>query len=222
MNILDKIKKMISNVFKSESSFNSDVEKMQAEVDEQRFKLKNAITELYFQHEKLTDEKANLENEAEKVSNDLRLSLDENRDDLSLHLIEKSDSIKDQVTFINEQLEQIEINLQSAKESLKELDENSFKIKSKISNLESKRKVLESQKNIKEQISSLNGNLNVSYTNKLSQQIHKLNAQIKTIEEKNPLEKDLNNLRQKSIERERIKKLEQLKSNYFQKEVIVK
>ena len=218
MNLIEKIKKMISAMF---SDKDLDIQSIDSEIYEQKQKITGALTQLYFQQGKLEDKKNQLEVEAERLTEDLNLAVKNGRDDLSLQILEKIDLIKEQVEFINSQLIQIASDVELAEQSRKEIDNNSLKVKTSYESFQTRKSLLESQKLIKEQLSSISLNGQTNFQDQLNEKLHSLNAQIKTLEGSSPLERDLSSLRKENLNNARAQRLEELKRKHFQSEVVL-
>ena len=218
MNILDKIKNFLSTIFKDQEQTIDDIDN---DINEQKNKITNALTSLYFQQSKLAEKKALFESEAENLTLDLDLAIKNGRDDLSLHILEKIDSLKDQATFINQQLEQIISDIAVAEKSRNEIDESALKVKTSFESFKTRKSLLESQKLIKEQLGSINKINGENFTSKLTEKLHQLNAEIKTLDNQNPLDSDLNQLRKESLNTTRKNRLEELKRKHFNQEVVI-
>lgn len=221
MNLITKIRQLIKDAFSSKKSEEVNVEQAISDWEQQKFKLQNALTQLYFQQGKLEDKKNQFEKQAGDLAADLELAVQNGRDDLALHLLEKTDDIKEQVTFINSQLAQIVKDIEMAKTTQKELELGSVKFKSSLEAFQTRKNLLEAQKTIKEQLSSVKSDISSNVVNKLNDKIHLLNAQIKSLENNNPLENDLNNLRKDNINKARQQRLEELKKKHFGSHVVM-
>lgn len=223
MNIMTKIVKWFKSSFQGDDEIN--IKDATEGLEEQKFKLQDSLTKLYFNQSKLEDQRTRLQNEAEELSQDLELAVKAGRDALSVSLLEKIDDVKDQVIFIDNQLVQIEKDIEMAIASKKELNESSTKFRSSLETYQARKNILETKKQIKEQLGAIRNEIDSKSSgntiSKFADKIHMLNAQIKSLDIEEPVDKELHDLRKNKVNNQRLDQLEKLKRKFLSKDVVI-
>lgn len=196
------------------------------ELDKKHMKLQEALTTLYFQQSRLTQKKMDIESLNRDQAMDLQEAIKENKDELSLHLIEGIENSKEELEFLSAQLQEIDNDIALAMENKIELESSMKKYKEMLFTYDSRVKALNARKELKKDLGLLKQSIgNSSHEDtlgKLKDKIHLLNAELNVNSLGNDqVERELKNLRANRLQKRNLEKLNQLKRKYQSKDMII-
>ena len=118
-------------------------------------KLRNAMTGLIFQRKRLDDKIGKVEAQCAVYQEDLEQAVSEGKDDVSLLIIEKLDTVKSEHIFLVGERDLVTTEITKARKMEGELTQKYREVREKLRTLGSKLVVLEVRKELQEKFNSL-------------------------------------------------------------------
>ncbi len=213
MTLLEKFKSLFT-------TSSTDPQAALDKLTKQESRLSESLTNLIFQQGKLREKRKGIIYQLEDIAIELDELVSENDEEACLYLLEKTDQLKQDVSFIDSELESLNISIQELQRTQSDLVLNKDKYKNLVISHSYKLESLKAKKDIKNQIQAANG-IRTNTNNPielLQDKILKAEAEIKVLENTtNPIEE---RLKEKKRNRKNTKYLEQFNKLKLSKGVI--
>jgi phage shock protein A len=142
-------------------------------------KLRQAITQLIFQKKQIRHRTDEISEQLAQLKADLEQAALAGKDELAVHLIEKSEALEEENTFLMNHYAKLKEDLFAARETEKTVLENLEKMRYQLNALASRSQALKMRKKLKSQLQGTGSVLAQTRTSMdaVHEQIHKLEAE---------------------------------------------
>jgi phage shock protein A len=189
MNIFTKIKLF----FKSDDL---NLQKSLQQIESQESKLSASLINLIFQNSKFSEKRKAIIVELEDIAIELNQAVREDDEEISVYLLQKTDQLKSEVSFIDTEIEILEKDINEIQATKNDLSLNKEKYKNLLITHSFKLESLRAKKEIKSQISDVNlvSSNTENPLKRIKEKIMRTEAELKVIEKNtHPIEEKLMN-----------------------------
>ncbi|MGK0368018.1 MAG: phage shock protein A [Thermoproteota archaeon] len=154
--MFDSLKNLFNKIFQSEEQ---SMQKTLNNLENKSGQVNKALTQLYFNKEKLQQKIELIEDENKALCLDLNQACEENNDEVSLYLIDTIERNKEELSFLNEQFSLISKDVTDLVKNKKELGQNLVKYKELLTVYNSREIALRARRDLKKELGLLKNDI---------------------------------------------------------------
>ena len=184
---------------------------------QQLIRVRSAMTDLIFQKKKMQDRLQTVDQEVCELKQDVQQAASENKDELAVNLLARLESMQEEHTFLQGQVETLVRDVEIAKETEQKLAKDIGNAEQMLGTLSSRYEALRLQRKIQADLVDVNRTMSTvagSALSPLADQVKRMEAELETFQQRREgWEKDWQAMRQSRVSGKHRDALAEIKRN---------